>query len=225
MSSTPLIVLGSMLVLVTILIFIVFMIAGGFRRSLVDIRVLIVSGTTGLVMLGLGVASMIYGSFLLHFAFMILTPLIFLGLAILCVRMFQGVKVREYIRREHAKPVLRFLLRIGMVSGAILLVDVIGLWVFLFSQGLWKLPSFLELLTLLLLLEGTLIGAAGAFMFYGYSEYGLMRQAALWPTLAGDQARRWKDRRVSQQKWGIAMLIAGFLLIVLGLLVSFFGSV
>lgn len=225
MFSTLLIVLGSVLVLLTILIFIVFMIAGGFRRSLANVRVLIASGIIGLVMLGLGMASQIYGAFLLHFAFMILTPLIFLGLAILCVRMFQGVKVSEYIRREHAKPILRFLLRIGIVSGTILLVDAIGLSLFLFSQGLWTLPSFLELLTLLLLLEGTLIGAAGAFMFYGYSEYGLMRQAALWPTLASEQARRWKERRLSQQKWGFAMLIAGFLLIFLGLSVSFFASI
>lgn len=224
MFSTLLIFFGSILVLMTILTFIVFMIAGGFRRSLVNIRVLIASGITGFAMLGLGVASMIYGFFLLRFAFMILAPIIFWGLAILCVRMFQGVKVREYIRREHAKPVLRFLIRIGIVSGAILLVDVIGLLFFLFSQGLWNLLSFIELLTLLLLLEGTFIGAAGAFMFYGYSEYGLMRHAALWPTLAGDQARRWKERRLSQQKWGFALLIAGFLLIFLGLLVSFFTS-
>ena len=53
---------------------------------------------------------------------------------------FTGIKVREYIRREHIKPVLRFLMRIGIVVGVILLLDAIGLCFFLFSQGLWNLP-------------------------------------------------------------------------------------
>jgi hypothetical protein len=136
-----------------------------------------------------------------------------------------GIKVREYVRREHIKPVLRFLMRVGIVVGVILLFDVMSLWFFLFSQGLWNLPRFIELLAILLLLEGSLIGAVGAFMFYGYSEYRLMRQAALWPTLASDQARRWRERRLSQQKWGIAMLITGVLLILLFLLVSFSTSI
>jgi len=139
-------------------------------------------------------------------------------------RFFTGIKVREYIRREHIKPVLRFLMRVGIVVGVILLLDVMGLWFFLFSQGLWNLSRFVELLAILLLLEGSLIGVVGAFMFYGYSEYRLMRQAALWPTLASDQVRRWKERRLSQQKWGIAMLITGVLLILLFLLVSFSTS-
>jgi len=132
--------------------------------------------------------------------------------------------LREYIRREHIKPVLRFLMRLGIVVGVILLFDVIGLWFFLFSQGLWNLSRFVELLAILLLFEGSVIGVVGAFMFYGYSEYRLMRQAALWPTLAGDQARGWRERRLSQQKWGIAMLITGVLLILLFLLVSFSTS-
>jgi len=139
-------------------------------------------------------------------------------------RFFTGIKVREYIRREHIKSVLRFLMRVGIVVGVILLLDVMGLWFFLFSQVLWNLSTFIELLAILLLLEGSLIGVVGAFMFYGYSEYRLMRQAALWPTLASDQVRRWKERRLSQQKWGIAMLITGVLLILLFLLVSFSTS-
>ena len=116
-------------------------------------------------------------------------------------------------------------MRVGIVVGVILLFDVIGLWFFVFSQGLWNLPKFIELLAILLLLEGSLISTVGAFMFYGYSEHRLMGQGALWPTLASDQARKWRERRLSQQKWGIAMLIAGVLLILLFLLVSFSTSI
>jgi hypothetical protein len=132
--------------------------------------------------------------------------------------------VREYIRREYVKPVLRFLMRIVIVVGVILLLNVIGLGVFLFSRGQWNLPSFLEFLVILLLLEGSLIGAAGGFMFYGYSEYRIARQHAINPAIIGDQRQKWKERRLSQQKWGPAMLVAGFLLIFLGLLISFLAS-
>lgn len=133
---------------------------------------------------------------------------------------FVGMTMGEYIRREHIRPVLRFLIRIGIVVGVILLFDVIGLWVFLFSGGQTCLLSFTELLTILLLLEGSLIGVAGAFMFVGYSEYRIARQGAINPAIVGDQRQRWRERRLSQQKWGMAMLIAGVLLILLGLLVS-----
>jgi hypothetical protein len=135
-----------------------------------------------------------------------------------------GIKVREYIKREHISPVLRFLIRIVIVVAVVLLLNVIGLWVFLFSRGQWNLLSFIELLTILLLLEGSLIGAAGGFMFYGYSEYGIARQHAINPAIVGNQRQRWRERRLSQQKWGVAMMIAGVLLIFVGLLVSFLTS-
>jgi hypothetical protein len=138
--------------------------------------------------------------------------------------LFVGMKVREYIKREHISPVLRFLIRIVIVVAVVLLLNVIGLWVFLFSRGQWNLLSFIELLTILLLLEGSLIGAAGGFMFYGYSEYGIARQHAINPVIVGDQRQRWRERRLSQQKWGVAMMIAGVLLIFVGLLVSFLTS-
>ncbi|NIV43745.1 hypothetical protein GWN49_02500 [Candidatus Bathyarchaeota archaeon] len=92
------------------------------------------------------------------------------------------------------------------------------------SRGQWTFPSFINLLIMLLLLEGSLIGAAGGFMFYGYSEYRIARQHAINPAIVGDQRQNWRERRLSQQKWGPAMLVAGFLLIFLGLLVSFFAS-
>ncbi len=225
MLGTLLILLGSATMLLTIATFIVFMIAGGFKRSTGNAKVLAASGIAGFVMLVLGGASMIYGAFVLHLAFTILSPILFLGLAILCIRTFEGVKVREYLRKEHAKPILKFALRICAVTGVILTLDVIGLGGFLIFKGIWSLFTFTELLPILLLLEGTLIGAGGAFMFYGYSEQRLMGQAALWPTLARDQVEKWRERRGSQQKWGFAMLIAGFLLVFLGLLTSFLASV
>ncbi len=130
----------------------------------------------------------------------------------------------EYIRKEYVRPVLKFLVRILIVVGVILLLNAIGLGVFLLSRGQWTFPSFINLLIMLLLLEGSLIGAAGGFMFYGYSEYRIARQHAINPAIVGDQRQNWRERRLSQQKWGPAMLVAGFLLIFLGLLVSFFAS-
>ncbi len=130
----------------------------------------------------------------------------------------------EYIRKEYVRPVLKFLMRILIVVGVILLLNAIGLGVFLLSRGQWTLPSFTNLLTMLLLLEGSLIGAAGGFMFYGYSEYRIASQHAINPAIVGDQRQNWRERRLSQQKWGPAMLVAGFLLIFLGLLVSFLAS-
>jgi len=228
MLSTLLILLGSALMLVTIMIVLLFMIAGVLRRNLVSIRVLIALGVIGLLMIILGVlpwgtaqlvgiVALVVGGF--AFFFFVWSPS--------CKEeksMKEVFKVREYVRREHIKPVFRFLTRILIVIGAILMCNAIGLWAFLFFQGMWNFLSFTELMTILLLLEGSLIGAVGGFMFYGFSEYGLKSQAALWPTLAGEQARGWRERRLSQQKWGVAMLIAGVLLILLGLLVNFFTS-
>ena len=128
--------------------------------------------------------------------------------------------MREYFKREHVGPLLRFLRTVAIVVGAILVIDVIGLWVFLLSKGQWTLPSFIESLTILLLLEGALIGAIGGFMYVGYGEYGVVGQAAINPAIAREQLRGWRERRLSQQKWGVAMLIVGVTLIFLGLLVS-----
>lgn len=108
-----------------------------------------------------------------------------------------GVKVREYFWREHVKPVLRFLTRIILLVGVILLSSVIGLSFFLFSKGQWNLLGFIELLIILLLLEGCVIGlVGGGLAFFGYIEY-----------------------------WGAATMIAGVLLIFLGLLVSLWTSI
>ena len=227
MSNIPLILIGSVLILVTIMIAIVFMIAGGFRRGRANFKVLIASGILGLLMIVLaflpkgmavvvGIVAIAVGGFAFFFSWLSSYEEGKLREEVL--------KVREYFRREHIKPVLRFLIRIGKVVGTILLFDVVGVWIFLFSQQVWNLLSFAELLIILLLLEGALIGAGGGFIFYGFSEFRLRGQAALWPTLASDQARKWKERRLSQQKWGLAMLITGVLLIFLGLLVSFLTS-
>lgn len=135
-----------------------------------------------------------------------------------------GHKVKEYLRREFVRPVLRFLIRIVMVDLVILAFSAIGLWVFFSTKGQASLPNLVGPLAILLLLEGSLVGFAGALMFFGFSEYGIFRQAGLNPAIARDQIQGWKARRLSQQKWGIAMLLAGVLLIFLGLAVSVFTS-
>ena len=69
------------------------------------------------------------------------------------------------------------------------------------------------------------MGVLGAFIFYGYSEYRLRGQAALWPSLASDQVTKWRERRLSQQELGLAMIVAGVLLILLFILVSLLASI
>ncbi len=129
--------------------------------------------------------------------------------------------MKEYFRKEHVRPVLRFFTRIVIAVGVILLLDILGLWVLFFFTGQWNLSHFVELIEILLLLEGSLIGAAGGFMYVGYSEYRIGRQHAINPAIVADQRQRWRERRLSQQKWGLAMLIAGFLLILIFLLMGF----
>ena len=228
MSSTLLIVLGLVLMFITIMIAIFFMIAGGFRRSLADIRVLAASGIVGLLMIALGVLPWgiaVIGMIVLAvgglaFFFFIWSPSH-------GKEKLKGdvLKMREYISRKHVRPVLHRLIRVWIVIGAIVLSDVVGLCIFLFSKGQWSFSSFVELMAILLLLEGSLIGAFGGFTFFGYSEYRIAGQAAINPAIALDQVQRWAKRRSSQKKWGLDMLIVGGLLIFLGLLVSFLTSV
>jgi hypothetical protein len=146
------------------------------------------------------------------------------GFSVTTTCSLMGYEVKEYLRREFVRPVLRFLVRIVMVDLAILVLSVIGLWVFLSTEGQASLLNLAGPLAILLLLEGSLVGFAGALVFFGFSEYGVFRQAALNPAIARDQIQGWKERRLSQQKWGIAMLLAGVLLIFLGLAVSVFTS-
>jgi len=134
------------------------------------------------------------------------------------------VNVRKYIKREYIGPVIRFLIRTITVVVAILLMNVIGLGAFLLFSGQLHALNFSESLFILLVLEGALIGGAGGFMFIGLSESGIVRQAAINPAIASDQRQRWRERRLSQEKWGMAMLIAGVLLILLGLSISFLTS-
>lgn len=228
MLGIPLILFGSVVVSLTIVTVVLFRIAGDFEGP-VNVKVLIALGATGVVMLGLGIASLFYGIFLLRYAFTILMPILFLGLVFLSMRIFKGAKVSEYLRREYVKPVLRFLvgtgIRTGIITGVILLVDVIGLWVFLYSRGQWSHVSFVGPLTLLLLLEGPLISTGGTFVFLGYGEYRLRGPVTLRPTLANNRIGRWRERRLLQPKWGVAILIAGVILIFLGFLMGFLPPV
>lgn len=112
-------------------------------------------------------------------------------------------------------PLGRFLVGVLIVVGVIFVLDAIGLAVFLFSRGQLTLATFKEFLGIVLLLEGSVIGGAGGFLYLGYSEYQVARQDAINPAIIADHAQRFSERRMSQQKWGTIMLITGFLLILL----------
>lgn len=85
----------------------------------------------------------------------------------------------------------------GVMVGVTLMFDVVVVCVFLLYRGQWNLLGFIELLIILLLLEGCIIGAAGGGLaFFGYIEY-----------------------------WSTAIMVTGVLLISLGLLVSFATSI
>ena len=225
MFSLLLWLLGAVLVLMTITTTIILVIAGVLRRNPATPKVLAASGIAGLLMIAVGVfpwgIASVVGVVLLvvggGFVFFFLV-----GLP--RYRAWQPRKdlltVKGSLSRGHVMPVLRLLLRTGMVVGALVLLTVLGLSVVLLSRGAWTLSRLTESLTILLLLEGCLVGAGGAFMFFGYSEYGVARQGAINPAIASDQRRGWNERRLSQQKWGVGMIVAGVLLLVLGLLVS-----
>ena len=200
--STLLILLGSALLLLTIMIVILFVIAGVLRKSPVNVKVLVASGITGLLMIVLGVLP--WGIAVIGLVCSVvggLTVLIFVWL-----RRYAGKdsrkelpQVRIGVSRELIKPLLRFLKRMAMFAGIVLLVDVIGLWFFLLYQGLWDFLSFTELLTLLLLFEGALCGAIGGFMFLGFSEYRLgAKQLCGRPLLANKQEDGRKDGCLSK---------------------------
>ena len=222
MLNLLLVLLGSVLILVTIMITIVFVLAGGLRRSLQYLKIPLISGTVGFLMIVLGLlpwtAAAAVG--------MIVVAMGAFFLIWSAHRQRRGLRgqipnVRAYLSVRHVKPALRFFKRMGIILAIILIADVLGLWGFLQAQGAWNLLSFSRQLPLLLLLEGALIGAAGGFMFLGYSEYRISEQGAINPAIAADQRAGWKERRLSQQKWGTSLLIAGVLLITLGLVLDY----
>lgn len=221
MFNLLLFLLGAVLILVTIMITIVFVIAGGLRRSLAQIKIPAISGLIGILLIALG---------LLPSTVAIAVGIIFLVGGVLFFvwssrhqrrkLLDQLLGLRGYLSRRHLKPVVRFLGHIGMLMVGVLTIDMIGLAIFLYIQGSGALLAFGRLLPLLLLLEGALVGAAGGFMFLGYSEHRISEQGALNPAIAADQRARWKERRLSQQKWGSRLLVMGALLILLGLLLD-----
>lgn len=219
--------LSWVLLFVAITLTLAIMIAGGFRGSLADVKIIpVLSGVLGLLMFALSM-------FPTWIAAVGIVALATGGITFFFVRSRNNEKeksksevrnMKEYARGKITESVLRYLKRMGKIVGAILLCDTVGLSVLLLSKGQWTISSFTELLTLLLLLEGALIGAVGGFMFFGYGEYSLFREAAINPMVARDQIEGWRKRRLAQRKWGLAMLVAGFTLIFLGLLVSILTS-
>ncbi|UCG45725.1 MAG: hypothetical protein JSV58_02825 [Candidatus Bathyarchaeota archaeon] len=225
--GTLLILLGSALLLLTIVLIILLAVGGALGRSSVNAQVLIVSGILAILVIAIG--TLPGEGVVIGLLFLTVGGLGVLGLV--WIRYYWRADLTREPRhkgvgvsRNLVKPLLRFLRRIIVFAGLVVSVDVVGLWIFLSYQGSWDLISFIELLTLLLLFEGALCGGIGGFMFLGFSEYRLVSQAALWPTLAGEQARGWKERRLSQQKWGAGLVMLGVSLILIGLLVSWLAS-
>lgn len=122
----------------------------------------------------------------------------------------------EYFTKERIKPFVRFLSRIGMVAVTILLVNMLGLWVFLFSQGQSYILTSAEFLAGALLLEGSLIGAVGGFLYLAFTMYSVEKQQATDQAGEDEQAKKRRERRMSRQKWASAMIILGAFLIFLG---------
>lgn len=107
----------------------------------------------------------------------------------------------------------------------ITVADVIGLSVLLYAQGRLQYFSFLESLILLLLLEGSIVGAAGGFMYFGLDVVGAARRETHDPAITEERLKDRKEKRGSQQRWAVTMVAAGLLMILIGLLTSYFARI
>jgi len=125
--------------------------------------------------------------------------------------------------RFYFKVLFRLLPFLGKVIGIILLANVIGVSILqLIFRGQWDPVALLYFLPLILMSEGAIIAFVGFLSFFGYSEYRLMRRAAINPQIARDSLRGWRKRRMSQKDWGTKAIIVGLLLFFIGLFLADF---
>ncbi|HKZ93982.1 MAG TPA: hypothetical protein VJ249_05315 [Candidatus Bathyarchaeia archaeon] len=128
------------------------------------------------------------------------------------------------MNQERFKALLPTLSRIALFILALIVVDAVGLGLLFYFRGGFQYEAFMESLILFMLLEGCFIGAAGAFMFFGFSggraESKAAKKTDLDPATAQGQQRQLSERRASQQRWAISMIAAGLLLIFIGFLTS-----
>ena len=138
---------------------------------------------------------------------------------------FMGSMVEDKVR-FYFKVLFRLLAFVGKAIGIILLANVIGVSILqLIFLEQWDPIALLYLLPLILMSEGAIIALAGILSYSGYSEYRLMRQAAINPQIARDSLRGWYKRRMSQRDWGIKVIIVGLLLFFIGLFLAGFLSI
>lgn len=126
---------------------------------------------------------------------------------------------------ERFRGYLLILRRVAQVVSIITVADVIGLSVLLYAQGRLQYFSFLESLILLLLLEGSIVGAAGGFMYFGLDVVGAARREAHDPAITEELLKDRKERRGLKQRWAVTMVAAGLLMILIGLLTSYFARI
>ena len=120
---------------------------------------------------------------------------------------------------------LKFLLLVAILVLAMIAVDAIGLGLRLYSQGSFDFKRLLEQLVLLVLLEGSLVGVAGAFLSLFFGKPKDTRKGELNPAMAKEQQQALKERRLSIRRWALLMLVAGVLLIIFGFLTSVIAQV
>lgn len=102
----------------------------------------------------------------------------------------------------------------------IIAVDALGLYLFLYFQGLFLFELFIEALTLLMLLEGCLISAAGGFMFFGFTGFRDSKREAPEPTAAQERQKKSAEKRVVGERLAFTLIASGLLLIFMGFLIS-----
>lgn len=115
---------------------------------------------------------------------------------------------------------LRILKRAALVTVIMITLDVAGLGIFFYVQGLLEYYLFMRSLILLLLLEGCLIGTAGGFVYIILGAFRAARPGMRNPAITEKQQEKGRERGESRHQWSVAMITAGLLLILIGFLTS-----
>ncbi len=121
---------------------------------------------------------------------------------------------------ERFRGYLLILKRVAQIVAIFTVADVIGSSVLLYAQGRPEYVSLAVSLTLLFLLEGCLVGAAGGLMYFGLDAIGIVRKEAHSPGDTEEHKKNRKERLESQQRWAVMMIAAGLLMILIGLMIS-----
>ena len=88
------------------------------------------------------------------------------------------------LSRKSLKRSVRIIARLTFFVAVIMVINAIGLGVFLYSQGILQYFAFMQSLILLMLLEGSLITAVGGFLFLGSSGRRAAKQGTMNPAVS-----------------------------------------